>query len=98
MKEILYKMNNFNKTQCEYHGIGVHSVTTCILYDLELSWRLSTITFSRATSHVRWLKGEKNQCFESLRVLIWLEFQLQPHQYADAEDGDGSRNVDFFTF
>jgi hypothetical protein len=29
------------------------------MYNLELSWRLRIVKFSRATSRVKWLKGEK---------------------------------------
>jgi hypothetical protein len=40
------------------------------IYDLELSWRLSVIKFSRATSRVRWLKGEKNNVSRTISVLV----------------------------
>jgi hypothetical protein len=48
------------------------------LYDLELSWRLSIIKFSRATSRVKWLNDEKTNVSRTisilvLRVLKWLE-------------------------
>jgi hypothetical protein len=53
----------------------------CMMYDLELSWRLSIIKFSRDTSHARWLKGEKKTNVSKtisifvLRVVMWLKFQ-----------------------
>jgi hypothetical protein len=40
------------------------SETALLLYDLELSRRICIIKYSRVTSCVKWLNGEKNQCFE----------------------------------
>jgi hypothetical protein len=47
----------------------IHNVTF-ILYDLEFSSWLSTIKFSQATSHVRWLKDEKTNVSRNISVLV----------------------------
>jgi hypothetical protein len=61
------------------------------------------VKYSRATSRVSWLNGERNQRFEDhLRPrpqdteVAGHCWELQPLQYPEYEDGDGPRNVGFF--
>jgi hypothetical protein len=53
---------------------------------------LVIIKFSRATSRVKWLNGEKTNVSRTISVTP----SRPVLQYPEDEDGDGSRNVGFF--